>query len=426
MVRPPHISAETCIKCKGSRLLCGKEMCPILMKKEALIPVQKRILSRELSGDSPPSFFVGRYGYPKVLAGPMVPPIVGPQASILDSPESWFGRDLKEIVRFRSLLVRCSSYVNVKNFWKEKNFLEQQEIAMASAPVGTECLFSREPQFRIDYDIHSPPFGPLARLEKMTITENTKIDKKVDYIVSDTDLKASDAVVELYEDRKVSVNQISRILSAGLLGIKKQRKLVPTRWSITATDDIASKSLIEDIKKYPEISEYMVFNSSYLDNHFWVLLIPSSWAFEQLEAWYPGSSWVDEKDHDPVIVADHEFYDGRKDYASNVTGAYYAARLAVAEFLVKIKRQAAAIVFREVRGGYIVPLGVWQIRENVRKALSQPTPPFEPTTSIDDSLKYIQLNIPIKKWVNASSLVEFLKIQKKITDFIHAEEKTQL
>ena len=49
-----------------------------------------------------------------------------------------------------------------------------------------------------------------------------------------------------------------------------------------------------------------------------------------------------------VDSADVEFFSQRKDYASNVTGAYYAARLAVAEFLVEKKRQAAAIVFREI------------------------------------------------------------------------------
>ena len=49
-----------------------------------------------LNGSSPPSVFVGSYGYPKVGVGPMVPPIHG-NTTLLDSPESWLGKNLDEI-----------------------------------------------------------------------------------------------------------------------------------------------------------------------------------------------------------------------------------------------------------------------------------------------------------------------------------------
>ena len=55
--------------------------------------------SDEISGSSPPSVFVGSYGYPKVGVGPMVPPIHG-DTSILDMPERWTGKSLEEIVNF--------------------------------------------------------------------------------------------------------------------------------------------------------------------------------------------------------------------------------------------------------------------------------------------------------------------------------------
>ena len=41
-----------------------------------------------ISGSSPPSVFVGSYGYPKVGVGPMVPPIHG-DTSVFDIPEQW-------------------------------------------------------------------------------------------------------------------------------------------------------------------------------------------------------------------------------------------------------------------------------------------------------------------------------------------------
>ncbi|MHA1830580.1 MAG: Nre family DNA repair protein, partial [Candidatus Helarchaeota archaeon] len=75
MVRPPK-SKELCLMCKGSRNLCGKPRCPILIKQASIIPIKKIILksATELQGASPPAFFVGRFDYPKVQIGPMIPP----------------------------------------------------------------------------------------------------------------------------------------------------------------------------------------------------------------------------------------------------------------------------------------------------------------------------------------------------------------
>src|SRR5574338_1404076 len=53
--------------------------------------------SDSISGSSPPSVFVGSFGYPKVGVGPMVPPIHG-DTSLLDAPERWLGKTLEEIV----------------------------------------------------------------------------------------------------------------------------------------------------------------------------------------------------------------------------------------------------------------------------------------------------------------------------------------
>jgi hypothetical protein len=68
--------------------------------------------SDSISGSSPPSVFVGSYNYPKVLVGPMVPPIHG-DTSLLDSPEKWAGKSLEEIINFRLNLVRGIQKVSV-------------------------------------------------------------------------------------------------------------------------------------------------------------------------------------------------------------------------------------------------------------------------------------------------------------------------
>ena len=70
--------------------------------------------SDSLSGSSPPSVFVGSYGYPKVGVGPMVPPIHG-NTTLLDNPEKWLGKSLEDIVNFRLSLVRGIQKMSVQN-----------------------------------------------------------------------------------------------------------------------------------------------------------------------------------------------------------------------------------------------------------------------------------------------------------------------
>ncbi|MFH1544742.1 MAG: hypothetical protein ABIE23_01445 [archaeon] len=103
-------------------------------------------------------------------------------------------------------------------------------------------------------------------------------------------------------------------------------------------------------------------------------------------------------------------------YADKVAGAYYAARLAVAEYLEKERRQATAIVFREIGKDYSIPLGVWVIRENMRNALKKKPLIF---SELNLALRFLELKltIPLKNYEKNSKLLDSLKHQKKITDF---------
>ncbi|MFO7794576.1 MAG: Nre family DNA repair protein [Promethearchaeia archaeon] len=445
MVRPPTDS-NICLRCKGGKLLCGKNTCPILLKKSVLksiIPfhVGKSLKNVELFGASPPGFFVGRYNYPKVTVGPLIPFseftkenfINKAENHILDAPELWYGKKLEEIILYRSKLVRSNFNINVKIGekrlkntppLKEKRLLERSQIlSMAAQPTDTETRFNQL-GLRMMLDNHSLPMGPSGYTDKIRITENVKVHPKVEYCVADTDLKAQEAVGEfLYMDTDVPLSTIQRVFSAGLLGEQKKRKLVPTRWTITAVDDIISKKLIEEIKRFPEINEYKIFEATYLDNHFRILLFPGKFAFEMNEVWAPNSLWnvsLDGKSLDikPQIMTDYEFYKGRKNYASNITGAYYAARKSVCEYLYKIRRQARIIIFREVSSGYVVPLGVWVIRETVKNAFKESKPFI--LDNFEDAISKLSKGLLVneKQWQHNSKLINFIRNQRTLDDFI--------
>jgi hypothetical protein len=152
-----------------------------------------------------------------------------------------------------------------------------------------------------------------------------------------------------------------------------------------------------------------------LDNRFEVLMIPNAWSYEALEAWYPGTVWNPSGQH-VVMYSDWEPYEGRTTYAS-IGGCYYAARLAVCELLAKERRQATVIVLREAHPGYIMPVGVWHVRENVRNAMRQTPLKYD---TLDEALERIssQFQIPLEQWIEDSKLLQDALFQKRLTDYL--------
>ncbi|HTY75994.1 MAG TPA: Nre family DNA repair protein [Candidatus Nanoarchaeia archaeon] len=404
-----------CVLCKGARNLCGKTRCPIMVKVSYYLKSVPLMSSEDIDGVSPPGVFIGRIGYPNIYVGPLVPP-VHEDTSIFDLPENWFGKSIDEIVGFRSLLIRGKHRVNALEFSKAGKIMEQtRDLALAEDSVETELNLTKKPRGNIFIDNDVQPFGPSAPIKDLRVG-NTKFDRRVEKAHYDTDLKATEAVRELYR-RGVLVSKIQKAFSVGAFGIENKRRLVPTRWSITAVDDIISKSLMEQVKTFPEINEYRVYESTYLDNVFEILMLPASWSYESMEAWYPGTTWNLNGDS-IIIYSDSEGYEGRTTYAA-IGGCYYSARLATCELLVKERRQATVIVLREARPGYIMPIGVWQVRENVRNAMRQKPNEFK---TLNDTLKFVssRFEIPMQQWIGQGKLLRQALFQKRISDFFQS------
>jgi hypothetical protein len=401
-----------CVLCKGSRNLCGKTRCPIMVKVNSYLKSVPLMSSEDIAGASPPSVFIGRIGYPNVYVGPLVPPVFE-DTSLFDLPEQWFGKSIDEIVGFRSLLIRGKHRVNVQEFMSAGKIVDQtRELALADNSVEMELNLTKKPRGSIFMDDNVQPFGPSAPIRDLSVG-NARFDQHVEKAYYDTDLKATLAVKELYS-RGVLVSKIQKAFSVGAFGIEKKRRLVPTRWSITAVDDIISKSLVDQVKGFPEINEYRVYESVYLDNVFEVLMIPAKWSYESMEAWYPGTTW-NPNGSNIIIYSDNEGNTGRSTYAQ-IGGCYYSARLAVCEQLVKERRQATVIVLREARPGYIMPIGVWQVRENVRNAMRQKPFVFR---NLGDSLHHIEgrFEIPMQQWMIQGTFLRKALFQKRLSDF---------
>lgn len=397
-----------CTVCQGHRKLCGKNVCPILAKAKTVMNLNKKIFQENLFGSSPPAVFVGSRNYPKVSAGPLVPPIPREDTSIMDLPDLWIDKTFSEILRYRFSLVRGKRLTDVKTAQNPDRTLSTfQEIVMASQPTDTEIWFKKKPKFSLTFSPREPPWGPTAHLQRMVLTENPQIPRPVDYVVSDTDLKAEQGIWNLY-DSGINQRQITRMFSVGLLGVEKKRRLVPTEWSITAVDDILGKCIRKQIRDYPWINQFRVLGHKALANNIRILLFPSSWMFEAQEAWLRSSN--------PTPAVNYELVNGRKSYAEDLAGAYYAARLPILEYLKERRRQAGALVLMEVYPGWI-PLGVWRFREICRKALEKEATKFN---TLEQALKELKkgLQLPLSKWLNRSKILTWFKNQTKLTAFL--------
>ncbi len=407
------MNAQLCAYCKGSKKLCGKDRCPVLAKFYARSKTQALTSSMNIAGSSPPGVFVGRFGYPKVLVGPLVPAETG-DTMLYDTPEQWQGRSIDEIVNFRMKLVRGMKPVEVTNVENGGRVVDiTRELAMGEVSTDVEASFTKRPYGQLTFNSETQPYGPSAPIAKLD-TSNIKIDQRIDKAYSDTDLLSVPAVVDLYKNG-IMVSRIQKAFSVGAFGIGKNRRFVPTRWSITAIDDILGKNLLKETKNRPFINDFEVYWTEALDNRWAVLMMPCSWRYELIEAWYPNTVW-NPYGRDVVIFSDYEFYKNRTKYAK-IGGCYYSARLAVNENLTKRRRQAGAVIFREAHSGYIMPVGVWNVRENVRAAVKGVPKKFD---TLKESLNFIstRMDIPMDRWIRTSGVLKDMLHQRRIEDFL--------
>ncbi len=410
--------AALCDNCKRQ----GRVWCP----HNAALEIRARLaptLKRDMFGPTPPHVFVGHNFYPNVYWGPLVS-----SEAASDDPRDMYGMSLEKIIESRAGLVRGMKRDSVKA--SSRMLEEAQTAVMSIKPVDVEARFSRDPVFSLELDDVAQPVGASAPIEKFKMTDNPSVPKKVDSLTNDSTL-ANDAIVELLLSG-FDVHYLSKLLTAGVLGKQENKKMVPTKWAITATDDMAAKHMMESVRDNREIDVPCVYSNTYLDNHFEILLLPGSWEYEQFESAltseiegrkkkrqgmagmrFEHASWEKWKTNGTLNFSEeHEPYWGRSDYAGRQGGGYYAARFAVVEALYRMRRQARVVVFREIGTDYVVPIGVWEVRENVRHAFESAPQKF---STKDEALAHVasRLAVPLSEYMKKSKVL----LQRRLTEF---------
>ncbi len=370
-------------------------------------------IDKDFSGASPPSVFVGSSINQKILnVGILSPPERIDEAWIYDSPSYWYNNKYKidDIASLRASLINSKFKASIYNVRKETKFLEiAKEITMSLKPVDIEINLEKKPNNEnITPDKISFPSGPIAQLKNIKITSNVKIDNKIEKVYYENDLKSTEAITYLYK-HNFDEHTLSKLLSLGIFGLKKDRRLVPTRWSITVLDDTLGKHILQQLKYKEPINEYRLFFNNYFGNYYLIMLFPETWSYELFEAYLPGSVWNFSGKIE--VSTDYETIFGRKSYVEQTAGGYYAARLPILEYLNKEKKQASCLVLRFETPEYTQPLGVLVVRQAARKTLSESYLKFNTKEEMLKAGKEIIFN---KFKYNINNLLEKSKLLKSL------------
>jgi len=160
-----------------------------------LVDIEKMVGKTEFFGPSPPGVFLGSYGYPNLLAGPLVPVLQEPDPSLLDSPDRWLDKSIDELIRYRFGLVRGKSTVRVQDARNpDKTLSLVQEIVMSETPTDTELVLKKKPYVKINLLTRSSPHGPSGVVERLSLASNPDVPRQIDKVVSDTDLSANEGL----------------------------------------------------------------------------------------------------------------------------------------------------------------------------------------------------------------------------------------
>lgn len=334
--------------------------------------------------------------YPSLLIGPGI--FEKKEDVILNDPKKWIFEKKYKIENIRrKQIFAYKDYLKKEATFKKKEIEDIQWLVKSKKETELEINLNKKQNYLKDSIIGLN--NKANNFEKIKIVENIKVEKYIDKITSDSQLKANEAIIELYKKTK-DVYKIEQLLSMGLLGLKKNRVFVPTRWSITSIDEALAKNDFNEIKNSPKIDSIKFFKYTFYDNIFYIFLIPGPWKFEMIET-------IEKQ----IVSQDFEFNNLRKDYAYNVTGAYYAARQVVLEKLKKINRSACVLIVREISKDY-KSKGVWVIRESVFNA-------FEKENNLSDILEIINFleKEKLSEIVKRSEILKNIRFQKSIFDF---------
>ncbi|MEM1895711.1 MAG: hypothetical protein QXR54_00790 [Nanopusillaceae archaeon] len=358
-------------------------------------------LKEDLYGFTPPSNLITEKKYPVVSLGILFSELE--DIEFYDNPLFWASNEIsiEKIIQYRSSLVNAKRDVPVNLPRKNDKLYERiVEASLSVRAVNLEVKLKKILEAKFIPKISSY-YGFVGKLDNIKIIDNPKIPNKVENVIRD--IKAENAIYYLYKSG-FSDYYLSRLFSLGLFGLKTNKKIVPSKWSITAVQSIIEKKILkEHYDKLKKINEYFLFNYKFYGNCFYGILMPGNGKVELIEAILPGSAYS--VNNQLIIGRDEE------------SGGYFSLKLSFAEYMRDTKIIGNLIVFRIITEEYKIPLGVWVVREGTKKMFMNKIGSFD---NFREALSFLNSKIQKRHNLSVYKLLRYSKIyrQKSILSFI--------
>ncbi|MHC1598064.1 MAG: hypothetical protein ACXQS3_04265 [Candidatus Methanofastidiosia archaeon] len=343
------ISKSKCAICKG-RLFCGQFPCPILSSLTVEYMSQHDIKT-SIEGTAY-DIVAGWEQFPNEPLGLVV----------TDKEKTCAEKDTATRENLiRKLQTTCCPFTSEPI--SSKNIDIMHEAIISSVPVQIEIKLDALPMQSVEFSGVEGPISNKCTLDKIEIIGNPTVPAYIKEIVNSN--MGTEQCIAAAFSKGADPDYITKLFSCGYLGAS--RKFLPTRWAKTTMYNTCSNLLIKDIKRMPILEEPCVYYNEHYGNPYAIVFLPRSWEFELIEIWQPGTLWAF-GEAEPIVVHEHETYNGISDQAMRGGGSYYASRLGVAELLTKINNQAATIVMRGSSACTSVPFGSGEVRTGVAEA----------------------------------------------------------
>ena len=313
-------------------------------------------------------------------------------------------KDYNDILKLKARNILGSTEEAHKRKVDSRINTELQDVYKSKKAVEFNSEFEKELQFdKVLVNKVSGIVGSRNPLLTLEATENTSTSKNIEKFTTG-DVKSREAIISLYE-KGTNENQIINLLALGTLGIQSNKRLVPTKWSISAYDQTIEKYLHKKLLKYRVLNEFEVYEYHDKGNYFVEILIPDSFQGEVVEA-FTG-----------FVERDYVGLDNKLNKPEPETsGGFYATKIAIFEHLEERKRQAAFVSLRLI-SGYDIPLGVVFVRECVREALKKK--PLFRGTSEKELNEFLSQKYPKHfKLYSESRVLKERKRQRKLGEYL--------
>ena len=148
-----------------------------------------------------------------------------------------------------------------------------QEIALSVRPIALRVEGESLLPHRLHLRNGQLPSSRDVLIKSIEILSEPEISKVAERI-TEQDISAAEGIWRLL-DYDYSLDQVVRLMSIGLLGRIKTRRILPTRSAYKATINAFIDRAVMELVESPKISSFEIYSSTLFGDRFVVLLHPA-------------------------------------------------------------------------------------------------------------------------------------------------------